>query len=323
MNFILRIVFALLLLSGPALATVAERDLATASEQQHYRISYRGVFTAYIWKDLADMGLYTFAESEPFNGVPVCRLSMTIDTRNYGFAEFSYPVRLRYDALHAADLSRTYLVSDHDEGVENVHNIYWFDWTEKSLRSYRKRQYLLVNPHKVGSSFFWEKDEYAWEQSGEESLPEFLQDYPRVGDDLSYLIHAKTTAISEPAGVDVLTMLYALRAYDYAQSLPDPLAVIHKNKLGYYQLKLMGKESVQLAGQRQQALHVRIKKEDNRPGSMGQLDVWLSDDEQHHILRLEVAARVGLIRVEMTGRQGGAMPGGCAATKNAQQRVEP
>lgn len=289
-----------------------ERPLDGASERQDYRISYRGVFTAYLWKDLADMSLYAFADSERFHGGDACRMTMTVDTGKYGFAEFSYPVHLRYDALLDEERSRVRLVSDHDAGVEDIHNFYWYNGEAGEMRGFRKRRYLPVNEQKkVGQDFFWEKQEYAWEADGEEELPEFLQPYPPVADGLSYLVHDRTVGDLDPDAVDPLGMLHLLRSHDYRQQPRQILPVIHKHKPGFYEMQLIGTETLRVAGNRQDALHVRMQKRANGPGSKGQLDVWLSNDEQRVILRMDIAAKVGKIRVDWQGGEGRFSPGGC------------
>ncbi|WP_127475728.1 DUF3108 domain-containing protein [Sulfurivermis fontis] len=302
----------LLLLAGTPAWAVGEPPLHQAGERLDYRISYRGVFTAYVWKDLADMALYAFPGRERFNGAPICRATMTVDTRNYGFAEFSYPVRLRYDALAAPDLSFTHLVSDHDDGVENIHNVMWFDWEHERIKYYRKRLYVPAEPRQVGPRFSWETDEHRWEADGKERLPAFLTDYAPVGDGLSYLIHDHTRRrIREGAAMDPLTMLYALRTYDYDVRPEREIAVVHKEQIGRYVVRLLGRETMQANGQTQEVLHVRVRKHDAAVGAPGQLDVWLADDQQRVITRFDIEAKVGLIRVDQVGRQGSTMLGGC------------
>lgn len=310
--FLRPLVLGLLLLAGmPALA-VGEPTLEQASERLHYRISYRGVFTAYVWKDLADMTLHSFPAREQFNGAPICRATMTVDTRNYGFAEFSYPVRLRYDALAAPDLSFTHLVSDHDDGVESIHNVMWFDWGRERIKYYRKRLYAPVEPRKAGHQFAWEADEHRWEADGKERLPEFLLDYPPVGEGLSYLIHSRTMRrVKDGRAMDPLTMLYALRTYDYHQRPEREITVVHKEKIGHYVVRLLGREVARVGGQTQEVLHVRVRKHDAAVGAPGQLDVWLTDDPQRVITRFDIEAKVGLIRVDLVGQQSSAMLGGC------------
>lgn len=303
----------LLLLVGATVMAADAVPLEQASERLSYRISYRGVFTAYVWKDLADMALHAFPGREQFNGVPVCRATMTVNTRNYGFAEFSYPVRLRYDALAAPDLSFTHLVSDRDDGVENIHNVMWFEWDKERIRSYRKRLYLPVDNRRVGPEQAWEpKAEYRWESGGKGRLPAFLADYPPVGDGLSYLIHNGTRRrVTEGAAMDPLTMLYALRTYDYQHNGTREITVVHKDRVGRYVVELIGRESMRIAGQGQDVLHVRVKRHDAGEGEPGQLDAWLVDDSRRVIARFDVEAKVGLIRVDLTGQSGSAMLGGC------------
>lgn len=304
----------LLLLVAPAMAA-DQVALETASEALSYRISYRGVFTGYAWKDLADMQFRAYPAREKFEGAPVCRATMTVDTREYGFSEFAYPVRLRYDALAAPDLSFTRLVSDHDDGVESIHNVMWFDWDKQRIKLYRKRLYLPVisETAKMNPAFSFEpKDVYRWEADGKEALPGFLSHYPPVGEGLSYLIHKKTQRrVSAGPAMDPLTMLYALRTYDY-HTLPErEIAVVHKAKIGHYLVRPLGRETIHLNGQEHSALHVRVKQHSAREGEAGQLDVWLSEDSQRLILRFDIEAPVGLIRVDLVGQSGAPMLGGC------------
>jgi len=286
-----------LLLSIAAFAQVAERPLPEASEKLDYRISYRGVLTAYLWKDLADMSLYGFADTEFFNGQSACRSALTVNTENYGFAEFSYPVRLRYDSLHACDLSAAYLVSDQDAGVEDIHNFYWLDWDEGQFHGYRKRRYLPVNPRKVGARFFWEKDEHAWETDGSEPLPAFLRDYPTLDNGMDWLIFDRSVEAETDAALDPLSLLAALRRHDYASQPEAQIAVVHKTRLGYYRLQKIGDETLRVGGELRELTRVRVRKEDRRPGSSGQLDVWLDKTAARTPWLLEIQAKIGLIRV--------------------------
>lgn len=319
----LRIFPLLLLLVAGALpgsacgAPVDGRPLDQAEERLDYRISYRGIFTAYLWKELADMSLLVFA-AERFAGQPVCRATLTVDTRNYRFAEFSYPVRLRYDALAVSDLAATRLVSDRDTGIENIHNVMWYDWPGQRLRFYRLRRQLPAGSPPVEHDFpsgrpAAHRGNWEAEAADAEALPEFLRAYPTVGAGLSRLVHERTVTLpgngQALAAMDPLTMLYALRGYDYARQPERVVSVIHRRKIGQYLIRLVGKAAPPAGPP---LLHVHAARTSGGRGSKGELDVWLSDDAQRRVVRMEIKAKVGRIRVELQQQRGSARPGGCA-----------
>lgn len=313
---------ALLLLLTSATQALHLPPLSGASEDLTYRISYRGFFTAFVWKDLADMHLYAYPATERFLGETVCRATMTVNTEHYSISEFAHPVRLRYDVLASPTLDTSWLLSDRDDGEDNIHDIYWFNWGQNRISSYKKRRYLEVNQSSWDNSeqYIWSPPkQFEWEKDGNEALPAFLRQQPDVDDGLSYFIHSKTKRkIEEPSAVDPLTMLYGLRVQDYLSLEERPIAVVHDAKVGLYQARLVAREAIKHNGKQYNTLHVRVKKQEAAEGENGQLDVWLSDDSQRVILRMEVQSPVGLIRVELVERQGQLPLGGCVDVGRSQ-----
>lgn len=279
-----------------------------ASERLTYNLTYRGLLTSFIGKNLAQVEMFAFAKPAEFNGDQGCRVAMTVDTEGYDFSEFMYPVRFRWESIVTPDLQRTLLVEEFDKGKDDDHRFYWMNWPEGAFSIYRKRE-LRSTSHSV-----WDEDytEPVWEGDDGTVLPPFLTTFPAVENGKSYFLHKKTLKDSEHrSGIDGLTLIYRARRADLTDPGLQMIPVIHDGEVEMYRLTLLGQESIESLGQQRESDHVLIENVDLEKHSKGRMEIWLSRDDERVPLRLEVHAPVGKVSINLSRRQGSLPLEGC------------
>jgi hypothetical protein len=267
---------------------------AYGSEELHYHLSYSGLVTGYIWKDLADMTLNLSPEVTELQGQPAARIQMEVTTANYGIAEAIHALRYRWESILSTDLQRTLLVRVVDQGDSDRHDIYWYDWQNKSLSLFRKRKQRDVSIPLID-----EEPKLEWEKNNLPEVPEFIDSHPTVAPGLSYLIQTKHIKgrLNDDA-IDPLTMLQRLRHHNYREHASLQLQIINEADLAPYQARFVGSGTLKHGSCSTQTLKLKVRRS-NRSGEDGVMTIWLSDDERRIPLRIDVEAPLGMLHVEL------------------------
>lgn len=272
---------------------------AAHNEYLLYRLAYSGIFTAFLWKDLADVALVTGPDNDRrLQQVNSCEITLKLTTENYALAESLRPTRYTWRSIIAPDLSRTYLIEERDEGAEAELNASWLDWQNDSIDLYRMRKKIPVG----GNTGFFEDENsaiLAWEQDGAKPPPPALSHYPMLDNKYTYLVYDKTVVLPETERlIDPLTLLYAARWNDY-QSQPEiVLPISYEDEIRYYKARLTGHETLHIGSTDVPTLKIDIQRTDRQTSKEeGFLIMWVSDDERRIPLQFDIKAKVGKLRV--------------------------
>jgi hypothetical protein len=265
-----------------------------ASEELHYRLSYSGLVTGYIWKELADVTLDLTPEETEFHGQSAVRIRIGVTSENYSVAEAIHALRYQWESILSPDLQRTLLVRVIDQGDSDSNEVYWYDWQKKSISLYRKRE-----QHDVSIPMFDEEAKLEWEKDRFSPAPEFIDAHPAAAPGLGYLVQSEQISgrLNENA-IDPLTMLLRLRQHNYREQETLQLQIINEGELAPYQARLIGTETLQRGNCSDQTLKIEVRRGDDS-GEQGSMTMWLSDDEQRQPLRIDVDASLGMLHIEL------------------------
>lgn len=282
-------------LTGLLLLTLAVTASAeSAPSALHYRLSYSGLITGYVWKELADVTLNLTPEPTVWRDEPAVRLVMEVSTEGYSVAETLHALRYRWESLLSPDLQRTLLVRVIDRGDSDSHEVYWYDWQQKLITLYRKRELRDVSIPMFDSSPIME-----WEADHLPPAPPFIDTQPEVAPGLSYLLqHKQRTGRLDNEAIDPLAMLLQLRRHDYRQEAARLLPIINEDDLATYQARLLGTEPLARGDCHDPALKIEVRRHDES-GEEGVMRLWLSDDARRLPLRIDVDASLGMLHIEL------------------------
>ncbi|MEN8170368.1 MAG: DUF3108 domain-containing protein [Pseudomonadota bacterium] len=269
---------------------------AQEREQLHFHLSYSGLLTGFMWKELADVNLTLQPEETTFLDQPASRIEMTVSTEHYGFAESFHALRYRWESILTPDLQRIQLVRVIDEGDSNSHDVYWYDWSKDLISEFRKRKQIDVSipmfDDEDGPKLEWEKDTF-------KRTPKFIDPYPPVTEKLGYLIQKKYhKGVLNGDAIDPLTMLMRLRHHDFHGENTILLNIINEESLEPYLARLSGTAELQFNGCTEQAIKIEIRRS-NHNGEDGVMHMWLSDDARRLPLRIDVDAPLGSLHIEL------------------------
>jgi hypothetical protein len=267
-------------------------------EQLHYRLSYSGLITGYVWKDLADMTLQLTPEVVTFRDQPAVRLQMEVSTRHYSIAEAVHALRYRWESILDPSLQRTLLVRVIDQGDSDSHDVYWYQWLEKDIAIFHKREQVDVS-----IPLFDEEPRLEWETSRFPPPPIFIDHEKPVADGLSYMLMKKhKLGKLERDAIDPLSMLMRIRDHDYRTQTMLPMDIINEDDLAPYRAYLLGEESLAYQGRMVPTLKIEVLR-NNQEGEEGAMQMWLSDDEQRRPLRIDIDAPLGMLHIELQQEQ--------------------
>jgi hypothetical protein len=304
-------IFSLLLLSFSSALASNEKyqrlDLLTnhpeGIEYLTYKLSYSGLITGFVWKDLADVSFHILPGEMEFRGIKTCEGIMRLTTENHSFAELIHPIRYEWISLSDPGLERTYLVEQIDRGRSDNHRIVWLDWDKEKFRFYRKRELKEVEKAEVWDFGDDAEIVYEWDKDGRETVPEFLDRYPPVNDgQLGYLIHDKTEkGLKTDNAIDPLSLVYKLRHHDFnAQPQIDLVLTLEKD-IDMYRATYVGKDQIYIDKTLVDALIVQVSRTDEEEAKKeGWVKIWFSDDSARIPLNFQAEAPVGKMRVQIT-----------------------
>jgi len=275
--------------------------VAQASEKLHYRLSYSGLITGFFWKKLADVTLNLRPEAINFRGENACRLSMTVDTSAYLFAEMIHPVRYHWESILTPDLQRTLLTRAIDNGASDIHEVSWYDWKRASISIYRKRKKVDQNRNIYGAEekMVWKKNSYA-------PAPTFIDSQPLLENGLNYLIQTgEFKQLLSESAIDPLAMIRRIQHHRFEQFGTLQMVVALDEQLHHYQAKVLERTSLR---QGDKLHHSTLKIGVSRTaegGRKGAMYFWLSNDSRRLPLRIDIKARLGMIHLELLSTEEG------------------
>jgi Protein of unknown function (DUF3108) len=274
-----------------------------------YRLSYRGFFTAFIWKDLADTVIVADNKSYTFNKQKSCQFNLKMSTENFLISELVLPMRFHWRTTVSPDLSQVFLIEEINKNKDNSHDVVWLDQKNKRVEIYHKRKKVSVQTN-ADDDFYDDDDDDSyedeteimlWEKDGKHQAPEFLVDELRIEDELIYLIHDKTVEIKEKGFVfDPLSLIYSARWYDYDRIEKVDFIISHEDSFRKYHVHFEAKEKLKVGSKMADTIKVEIRrnKEEARDEE-GFMVIWLSDDERRIPLQYLLEVKTGTIKLKL------------------------
>lgn len=278
----------------PILLLLSQPVPAQQREELHFQLSYSGLITGFIWKDLADVTMRLTPEASSFRKLPAMTLGMEVTTADYRVAEAIHPLRYHWTTTLSQDLQRTLQISVIDDGMSDTHDVFWYDWEKNLISGFRKRKQL-----DVGIPIFDEQPIMEWEKDYLLPPPKFISPHPPVAPGLSYLImtdHLKEKLTVD--AIDPLTMIHKLRQHDFHRQPSTTLQIIYEDEQAPYTARRVKNRNLTLGDCTVEAIQVEINRS-NESGEEGAMTLWLSDDAQHLPLRIDIEAPLGELHVKL------------------------
>ncbi len=267
-----------------------------------YRLSYRGIFTAFVWKDLADLALISGQRPITFEQQPGCHLQLKLSTENYAVAEVLRPTRYQRHSIVDPGLQRALLVEEIEDSTEDEQNATWINWMDKRIELFRQRRQITDD----SAGFFFDDDdpypaEMEWEEDGARPLPDFLNTSPLLEGKYTPLVYDKSIDIPDLESLlDPLSLIFAARRQVDDSSQERIFPVTYEDEIRYYRIHALGREDVDIAGTRLSAHKLEIKRTRLEGAEdKGLLIMWLSDDERRIPLQFEIQAKVGKVKIHI------------------------
>jgi len=267
-----------------------------------YRLSYRGIFTAFVWKELADLALIANRRPVAFERQPSCSLQLKLSTESYAVAEALRPTRYQRHSIVDPTLRRALLIEEIEDSTKDEQNATWINWTDKRIELFRQRRQTTDD----SAGFFFDDDdpypaEAEWEEDGAKPLPDFLNTSPLLDGKYTPLVYDKSIDIPDlDSLLDPLSLIFAARRHadDPSQDLVFP--VTFEDEIRYYRTLSLGRDVIEIAGTHLPAHKLKIKRtriEGARDKEL--LIMWLSDDERRIPLQFEIQTKVGKIKIHI------------------------
>ncbi len=267
-----------------------------------YRLSYRGIFTAFVWKDLADLVLISGQRPITFERQPGCHLQLKLSTENYAVAEALRPTRYQRLSIVDPRLQRTLLVEEIEDSTEDEQNATWVNWADRRIELFRQRRQITDG----SAGFFFDDDDpypadVEWEKDGARPLPDFLNTSPLLDGKYTPLVYDKAIDIPDLESLlDPLSLIFAARRQVDDSSQERIFPVTYEDEIRYYRIHALGREDVDIAGTRLPAHKLEIKRTRLESAEdKGLLIMWLSDDERRIPLQFEIQAKVGKVKIHI------------------------
>ncbi len=277
----------------------------SSGETLHYTLSYRGLLTSFIWADLADVKMTFLLNSLHSNAKipnqPLLKFQfiendinhqfiLNVSTENFIKAEMIQPVRYTYITTLDAALKKTILVEEIDSGRNQSHYFLWLDWKNKQTQLFKKRELETIK-----SGFMNLQNKEVWEKDGALGIPDFLNIFPLLENNLSYLIHKESGDKIEYSSVlDPLSLIYLLRTMKINTKIKIPIAVADDIRL--YSIEPMGEEELKLKADTYQSTKYKIRTDEKKEHFYY---IWLNNDDKKTPLRFAMDAPLGMLKIDL------------------------
>jgi hypothetical protein len=265
------------------------------AEAEHwvYRLAYRGILTAFAWKELADVAFTARVAPARVQGEAACELEMRLSTEAHRFAEFLRPTRYRWRSFSDPMLQRVLLVEMAElTDDDREHRITWVDWSRRSIELFRLLKRRKV-PEFLGD----------WQQEGRDHglLRALLRDEPeyRPGERLMSWDKALSLDSVTEHLLDPLGFVHAARWHSWKEGdLVRPITF--KDEIRHYRAHLVGREPVIVGGVPRSALKVEMRRRNTGEAKEeGFMRVWFSDNERRTPLKFVIDGFIGRIRLRL------------------------
>ena len=283
-RFSLRVSVCLLaLLFSFLLATPAvSGSPAYLGERLNYTISYRGVFSAMNWIDIADAELQT--EQSAFNGQPVYRSHLQVSTEAYGKMERFYPLRYRFESYFSTDLQRTLLFDEQKKTHKVRREIVWVDWEQRSANRYKQkvsRDAKEGGMEDTGEFDFADKGPRVKKKAN--GLPPLLTGLDDA--DKGQFRQARGANLRRLNNIlDQLSLLQAVRVQDLVAGQEIRLPVLDGRDVLSYRIRVVKRETLEQQGQGWDTFKLRFDafKQGAEKGEIEHppIYVWLTTDDR-------------------------------------------
>ena len=274
-------------------------DGGQKEERLHYALAYRGLFTAFVWKALAEVTLEAGRIS--FEDGFECELALGLSTAGHPFAELLRPTRYRWISRADLLLERLDWVEWWDLTDDDLeHRLAWVDWSGRRMMLFKLLKRRRPPPPLGADGRF---------------LASRLQGPPEGPEGRWFSYHkerplpAQLHALNDP-----LSFLQAARWHDWRRGELRRV-VAFKDEFRHYRARLLGRRTLTLKGRRWPVLLVELLRRDpHEADEEGFLRAWFSDDGRRLPLRFEVDGVIGRLRLELRKAQGAFPCGGEAST---------
>ncbi|MCK5667016.1 MAG: DUF3108 domain-containing protein [Thiotrichaceae bacterium] len=252
-----------------------------SGETLHYKLSYQGLLTSFLWADLADVQLsfrdhiklFDTAVDNEQNGL---QFIVNVSTENYLKAELIQPVRYSYIATTNTFLKKTLLVENIDQGYDKRHEFLWLDWKNKSTQ-------------------LFEIVESETHDTVLENIAEFFIQFPPAQSQKQNLLYKKSGDSITPVSVlDPLSLIYYLRTQDDIQE--NEIFIAISDDIRKYKIEHMDKEILRLNGQAIVSNKYKIQTDEKKNKFYY---VWLADDKKKIPLRFAMDAPLGHLNIDL------------------------
>ncbi|MBA2339734.1 MAG: DUF3108 domain-containing protein, partial [Pyrinomonadaceae bacterium] len=105
--------------------------------------------------------------------------------------------------------------------------------------------------------------------------------------------------INIPVGThDLVSVIYALRSFNLSPSRRNAVSILAINRPRTLYITSLGRETIELGGQRIAAVQLSLTTDDAQPDRLG-LRLWISEDSRRLPLRLTATTPLGVLRADL------------------------
>ena len=256
----------------------------TSGETLHYRLSYQGLLTSFVWADLADVKLSFLAQTKLLDTLlnekkTGHKFIVNVNTEHYLKAELIQPVRYSYTTTTDMFLEKTLLVEKIDLGRANRHEFLWLDWQAKETHLFEVNE--SASP------------------AQNQKIPKYFNNMQLSDSQRIQLVYKESgDKISHENILDPLSLIYYLRTQDNIEESEKFIAV--SDDIRKYKIKFMGKETLKLNARKYQSKKYKIQTHENKDKFYY---IWLSDDKKKIPLRFAMDAPLGHLSIDIVDNE--------------------
>lgn len=289
--FLLALISAAFLLLPLRAEAAGNSESAFVGEDVHYKVFYRGLFSAFSRIPVADAELSTRRYPAVTGQPPLLETALTVSTAAYEFIEGLYPFRYRMRTLYQLRPQGSVAFERIKRTRKRKYDLVWVDREPDASQASIKRYQQGENP--VDSV-----------------LPSPLAQWADVK---GVALHpkAKNTPQGKAADggvLDWLSLLQAVRGLPDLPGEPLLLPVTDGNGQTFYRVSFEGMEALEVDGRLWSTQKFSLTELDAQGEPNGNpIKAWLSADGSHLPLRLQTSHTVGRFIIEYR-RQPAAQP---------------
>lgn len=266
-------------------------------EKLSYTISYKGVFSAMNWVEIADAVLQTEQQLTPVSGEPAYRSTLQVSTAGHKKMERFYPLRYRFESYFSVDQQRTLLIDEHKKTHKDRREIVLVDWEQRTASRYKKR-----NPKRRQAEPAESVKAAPNPRKGRAIVPPLLAELGVEQDEFRQANGADIQQLDTL--LDHLSMLHSVRDQALSPGQEIYLPVLDGDEVLSYRVRVVKQELLQQKGRDWDTFKLRF--DVVAPGTeVDELDqpsiyVWLTADERRTPVRFASNYALGRFAGELT-----------------------